>query len=721
MSIAFPSADIAPTLGGYTGQGPFRFWCQKVLPLVYDDSLSYYELLAKVVVYINNLIKDVGMCEENIDLLKDFMENFALVVNPETVEEILSKHPEWTTTVMDGAITRQKLDENLNNLIDRYVESKYQFKFIGHRGYPGANNIYAVDNSQVSFACAGVAGFGGIECDPTKDRDGNIVMLHGHRTQAVCWESGQISESSFEDLHYRTKAGTRTNINLCTLDNTIQIAKYYGMMIFFDMGNNTCTPKELAEACESAGFYEYGFFGVPDQREDLLLEVPEYCIKVLGGYGEGSIDGSNGFNPAEYRVQEWVEKFGTKNVCVRTQGSTTTLEETVMYKHYGVMQFLTANDMNVALPEVLENADYVFGDYPFQRYGGDSVLTGSFARSNGAVNLFKLPISNVTLWGLNIECKSDGSVSVSGTYNQSVAQVRGIGTVTLDPGTYVFSGVYFNENNPNASSGNPCVTVQLIEGVAGSFGSELYPDVGYSARFTVTQRKTYTVRLHFNAELNGVTISDLTLYPMVRFSSIVSDGFTSYAMTNKQLTDALPTYEQFARISSAVNFLRLPVQTQETGYGIEVVNDASGAINISGTYNRTTNAVLGVGTFTLEAGSYTLSGVKDSVGQVLGADLTPSITLQLIGYEDGQYVTEVFYVDQGDGVTFNLTRTTGVMLRIGLRGSTLYNVPITTVIKPMVRPSVITSDSYALYAMTNRQLTEYVASLEARISALEGG
>lgn len=36
----------------------FRFWCQKVLPLAYDDSLSYYELLCKVVEYINILIND---------------------------------------------------------------------------------------------------------------------------------------------------------------------------------------------------------------------------------------------------------------------------------------------------------------------------------------------------------------------------------------------------------------------------------------------------------------------------------------------------------------------------------------------------------------------------------------------------------------------------------------------------------------------------------------
>lgn len=36
----------------------FKFWCYKVLPLVYDDSLSYYEVLCKCVDYINHLIDD---------------------------------------------------------------------------------------------------------------------------------------------------------------------------------------------------------------------------------------------------------------------------------------------------------------------------------------------------------------------------------------------------------------------------------------------------------------------------------------------------------------------------------------------------------------------------------------------------------------------------------------------------------------------------------------
>ena len=49
----------------------FRFWCQKVLPLVYDDSLSYYEVLCKVVAYINNLIDTNNEIIEYVDELKD--------------------------------------------------------------------------------------------------------------------------------------------------------------------------------------------------------------------------------------------------------------------------------------------------------------------------------------------------------------------------------------------------------------------------------------------------------------------------------------------------------------------------------------------------------------------------------------------------------------------------------------------------------------------------
>lgn len=51
----------------------FSFWCQKVLPLVYGDSLSYYETLCKVVDYINALIDQDKIFADEIDALKTEM------------------------------------------------------------------------------------------------------------------------------------------------------------------------------------------------------------------------------------------------------------------------------------------------------------------------------------------------------------------------------------------------------------------------------------------------------------------------------------------------------------------------------------------------------------------------------------------------------------------------------------------------------------------------
>lgn len=40
--------NYTPEPNPYFEMNPFRFWCQKVLPLAYDDALSYYEVLCKL-------------------------------------------------------------------------------------------------------------------------------------------------------------------------------------------------------------------------------------------------------------------------------------------------------------------------------------------------------------------------------------------------------------------------------------------------------------------------------------------------------------------------------------------------------------------------------------------------------------------------------------------------------------------------------------------------
>lgn len=75
------SVDFRPNLGEYKSMKPFFIWCQKVLPLVYDDSLSYYEVLTKVVAHLNTVIENVNTAEENISLLSDAYDELQGYVN----------------------------------------------------------------------------------------------------------------------------------------------------------------------------------------------------------------------------------------------------------------------------------------------------------------------------------------------------------------------------------------------------------------------------------------------------------------------------------------------------------------------------------------------------------------------------------------------------------------------------------------------------------------
>ena len=75
------SANYTPNLGEYTELTPFRYWCQKVLPLVYDDSLSYYELLCKVVDYLNKTMQDVDTLHKDVTDLHSAFENLQTYVN----------------------------------------------------------------------------------------------------------------------------------------------------------------------------------------------------------------------------------------------------------------------------------------------------------------------------------------------------------------------------------------------------------------------------------------------------------------------------------------------------------------------------------------------------------------------------------------------------------------------------------------------------------------
>ena len=75
----------------------FKFWCYKVLPLVYDDSLSYYEVLCKVVDYINKLIEqdkifgnELVKLKEDLTTVQNWIDNYDTSYAKEVLEKYIA-------------------------------------------------------------------------------------------------------------------------------------------------------------------------------------------------------------------------------------------------------------------------------------------------------------------------------------------------------------------------------------------------------------------------------------------------------------------------------------------------------------------------------------------------------------------------------------------------------------------------------------------------------
>ena len=61
-------------MGNFNNVDPVRYWTYKILPLVYDDSLSYYEVLAKVVQRLNVLVENNNNITQHIkDLILEYI------------------------------------------------------------------------------------------------------------------------------------------------------------------------------------------------------------------------------------------------------------------------------------------------------------------------------------------------------------------------------------------------------------------------------------------------------------------------------------------------------------------------------------------------------------------------------------------------------------------------------------------------------------------------
>lgn len=108
---------------------PFKMFCQKVLPAVYDDSLSYYELLCIVVEYLNKTMANVNSLNDDVkfiskqlseiyDLLGKFIESGFDDYYKEQVESWIDSHLTW---IFNNVVRQVYFGLNLEGYFVAYI------------------------------------------------------------------------------------------------------------------------------------------------------------------------------------------------------------------------------------------------------------------------------------------------------------------------------------------------------------------------------------------------------------------------------------------------------------------------------------------------------------------------------------------------------------------------------------------------------------------------
>ena len=208
-----------------------NFWCQKVIPLVFDDSLSYYEAICKFMQKLNEVINALNNNAECIDELQGkyiiLQRNFdALEVKWEEFKtyienkfntfktEITTKEENFETTINNEFTTFKNYVENyLNNIdvqsyvnikIDELIESGYFTTLLTNLGF-NPDNFLAKNNTTVYV--------------PTDDYNpATKKYVDEHSSQGVVYNAGngiEIQNNTISSTNYKAinnYSGIRTDM-----------------------------------------------------------------------------------------------------------------------------------------------------------------------------------------------------------------------------------------------------------------------------------------------------------------------------------------------------------------------------------------------------------------------------------------------------------------------------------------------------------------------------
>lgn len=337
-----------------------------------------------------------------------------------------------------------------------------------------------------------------------------------------------------------------------------------------------------------------------------------------------------------------------------------------------ISQIQTSSGLDYLMFDGVREGNTFYSDETIDAPLGSLKIYGKSILSGSSKNNFAYPyyISSDTNNGVTLTINSDGSISLSGTASAALNLVL----QTSDSGLGLMMSTMFKSfqgSNLILSGGvNSGIYLQLNDTAS---STSVAVDTGSGAEFNSASiaNTSWNISLKIN---NGTNCNGKTVYPMIRVSGASStwEAYSSASISNFGDSGSVDF------TCTGKNLLPLSIQSQ-TISSVKFTVSPDGTILVNGTRSSSSASTTTLGTVTLPAGNYVLSG---------GA-LNNNFYLQVL-------LPGASAVGETNGrVSFSLTGNTLVTVRMYMRGSS--NAP-NLVFRPMICESSDTDFTYQPYS-----------------------
>ena len=296
----------------------FRYWCYKVLPLVYDDSLSYYELLCKVVKKLNETIENTNQLNENVqELLNAFNRLQSYVANYfdnlDVQEEINNKLDAMVEDGTFDSIISRYITHNITRVFNTTAELQAHTEFVEDQyvqslgfstvGDGGASTFIIVPNSA-----------------PLASRFGFTTNTRGLTALPVAL-SDDFNIAIFGAVPNQENTAVVKTATKAQLEKAIDFCKYYNKNLYIDKGYYALDGGVLIEHYNNASIKNYGTIFVQPTPTITAAFIFKGCDN-LTMENKGSIFSSFDYNTAQAATFYNARKVKTSSnlQCFNIQG-----------------------------------------------------------------------------------------------------------------------------------------------------------------------------------------------------------------------------------------------------------------------------------------------------------------------------------------------------------------------------------------------------------------